>query len=215
MTDVRYKRTIVRKMRTGKNKSSIDWLLPPARSKLLGVLLGEPAQRFYLRELTRKTDLALGTVRRELAGLAESGIILRFQQGNRTYYQANAENPIFPELSGLIQKTAGMVPLLQQALEPVRDQIEIAFLYGSEADGRAVSSSDVDVLLVGRISFTEIVKTFGELQDSLNREINPTVYPVEEFQEKIQSQQHFITSVLKNPKIFLIGNERDLTKLAE
>ena len=201
-------------MRT-RNKNQIDWLLPPARSKLLGVLLGNPAQRFYLRELTRKTDLALGTVRRELAGLAESGIILRFQQGNRTYYQANSESPIFPELSGLIQKTAGMVPLLQQALEPHQEQIEVAFLYGSEAEGRATSSSDVDVLLVGRISFAEIVKTFRELQDSLNREINPTVYPVEEFQEKIQSQQHFITSVLKNPKIFLIGNERDLTKLAE
>ena len=144
---MRNKRTIVRNMST-KLKSPINWLFPDVRKRVLALLLGSPEERWYLRDIARRTGCALGTVRRELAGLADAEIVRRFPDGNRTYYQANTESPIFEELHGLIVKTAGLVDVVRAAMEPLAGKIDLAFIYGSQAGGEATAGSDVDLLIV-------------------------------------------------------------------
>lgn len=214
MISVRLERTIVRIMRTRK-KNPIDWLFPLARKKVLTLLLTDPAKRWYLRDIERRTGLAIGTVRRELTGLADAEIITKIKDGNRTYYQANTDCPFLPELSGLLRKTAGLADVLSEALSSLSKKIKVAFVYGSFATNSAKADSDVDLMVIGKCTFGEVVEALMPGQEKLGREINPTVYPVDEFQKKIAAEHHFLKTVLTEKKIFLIGDEDELARLAK
>jgi predicted nucleotidyltransferase len=211
---VRFWRTIVRIMGTIE-KNPIDWLFPEVRKKVLALLLSDPAQRWYLRDIERRTDLAIGTVRRELTGLAKAEIITKSKDGNRTYYQANTECPFFPELSGLLRKTAGFVYVLCEAIKQLSDKVKIAFVHGSFATGAVRADSDVDLIVIGSCSFAEVVDAISQTQDKLGREVNPSVYSVDEFRQKVASKHHFLSSVLSEPKVFLVGDENELGRLAQ
>jgi len=200
-------------MRTAK-KSAIDWLFPEVRKEVLALLLTSPQQSWHLRDIARKTGFALGTVQRELAGLAQAEIVLKRKDGNRMYYQANRSCPIFPELSGLLRKTAGLADILKEALKPLSKKIRAAFVYGSFAANSLKAGSDVDLMVIGSCGFGEVVAAVGKTQDKLGREINPSVYPADEFRKKTAAGHHFLKTVLAGPKIFLVGDENELEKLA-
>ncbi|HUT60182.1 MAG TPA: hypothetical protein VNA25_20235 [Phycisphaerae bacterium] len=195
-------------------KTAIDWLFPPVRKRVLALLLGRPDARWHLRDVGRQTSLALGTVRRELAGLVQAEVITATKDGNRIYYQANRASPLFPELAGLLRKTAGLADVLREALSPLAGRITVAFLHGSQVGDRAAAASDVDVMVVGEVTFGEVVSAFSPHQDRLGREINPTVYPKGEFRRKIAAGHHFLLTVLESPKVFLLGDEHDLAEVA-
>jgi predicted nucleotidyltransferase len=201
-------------MRTA-NKNAIDWLLPQVRKKVLALLLAQPSKRWYLRDIERQTSLSIGTLHRELTGLAAAEIITKTKDGNRTYYQANAASPLFPELAGLLRKTAGLADVLSEALVPLATDVKIAFVYGSFAANKARAASDVDLMVIGNCTFSQVVEALLVAHQQLNREINPTVYPVQEFQQKVAAGHHFLKTVLAENKIFIIGNEHELAGLAE
>jgi predicted nucleotidyltransferase len=213
LTNVREKRTIVRIMRTPKRQVQ-EWLFPRARRAVLTLLLMDSGKRWHLREVVRRADCAVGTVRRELKGLAECGIVVESRDGNRTYYQANPQCPVYPELAGLIRKTSGLADVLRAALAGLGKQIHVAFIYGSQAKQEAGPESDVDLMVIGKIGFAEVVSVLAQAQETLGREINPTVYSPEEFRRKASSGHHFVRSVLKDRKIFLIGDADELGRLA-
>ena len=209
MTVVRERRTIVRKMRT-KMKQAIEWIFPKVRRRVLSLLLGKPASRWHLRDIERQLGFSVNTLKRELEGLAGSGILMRSKEGNRTYFQANTRCPIYPELRGLILKTVGLVDILRDALEPLADKIKVAFVYGSMAKGDAVTESDVDLMIVGEVTLGDVVQPLAGAQDKLGREINATVYRLDEFKQKLASGHHFVATVIREPKMFVIGDENDL-----
>jgi predicted nucleotidyltransferase len=189
-------------------------LFGKVRRAILSMLFGHADKAFYLRQIVRMTGFGLGPVQRELKQLAESGIIRRRVSGRQVYFQANPDSPIFSELKGLITKTAGIGDTLRAALMPLADEIEVAFIYGSIARGEEGHRSDIDLLLVGDISFGDVVMNLQGAQKVLGREISPTVYPPDEFKAKVRAQHHFLTSVLKGPKIYLIGDGYELKRLA-
>jgi predicted nucleotidyltransferase len=154
-------------------------------------------------------------MQRELKRLSEAGIILRQVRGRQVFYQANRQCPIFPELQGLLVKTVGVADILRKALAALADRIQVAFLYGSMVKGSARSASDVDVLVIGEITFAELVAALCPAQERLGREVNPSVYPRKEFCGKLAQHHHFLTSVLKEPKVFLVGDEHELARLAQ
>ncbi len=156
----------------------------------------------------------MGSIQRELKALAEAGIIQAIVRGKLIYYQANPRCPVYTELKGLIVKTAGIGDILKAALATLSDRILVAFIYGSFAGGKERKGSDVDVCLVGLATFSEIVSALSLAQQNLGREINPTVFPPEEFRTKLAAHQHFLMSIIKGPKIFLVGDEDELAKLA-
>jgi uncharacterized protein len=184
------------------------------RRAVLGLLYGHPDQEYYLRQIVRAAGGGHGAVQRELEQLSDAGIIRRCVRGSQVYFQANAECPIFAELRSVIVKTAGAADVLRSALAPLGDRIRLAFLYGSMARTQQKATSDVDVLVVGKVEFREIVAALAEAQSQLGREVNPTVFGVDEFRAKISARHHFLQNVLKREKVFLIGDGRELERLA-
>jgi predicted nucleotidyltransferase len=190
-------------------------LFGKTRREVLALLFSHADESFYLREVVRRVRAGTGAVQRELQRLADVGILVRLVRGRQVYYQANRQCPVFPELQGLLVKTVGVADVLRAALAGLADRIRIAFLYGSMAKGSARSGSDVDVLIVGDVAFAEVVSALGSAQERLARDVNPSVYPPSEFYRKLAHRHHFLSSVLREPKVFLLGDEHELARLAK
>jgi len=188
----------------------IDGLLPKVRRDILALLLTRPDEAFYQREIVRATGGGKGAVERELRALTKTGLILREKRGNLAYYRANQECPIYPELHGLMVKTAGVADVLREALSQVQG-IRLAFIFGSMAKATGDAKSDVDVLVVGDVSFADISAALLPAQERLGREITPTVYSPDEFRQRVAEKHHFLMRLLEEPKIALLGNPDDLT----
>jgi len=184
------------------------------RARVLGWLFSHPDERYFVRQLTKLVNEDSTNVSRELARLEKSGILISTAEGKQKYYQANRESPLFDELHGLIVKTAGVADVLRSALAPAREQIKLAFIFGSIAVGNERRSSDIDVMVVGAVSFGRVVSLLSPAEGQLRREVNPVVYPVAEFKKKVNDDHHFVKTVLEGQKIFLIGDEGELAKLA-
>ncbi len=184
------------------------------RSVLLAMIYGHADQSFYLRQLVRAVGGGHGAVQRELKHLTEMGLIVRRSQGNQVLYQANSRSPIFSEVKSLIAKTVGIHDVIRSALAPLGSEIQIAFVYGSVARQRERANSDVDLMVLGNAPFGEVVSSLGPAQGALGREINPTVFAVDEFRSKLASGNHFLRSVMKEKRLFVLGTENELAKLA-
>ena len=190
-------------------------LFGKTRRAVLALLYSHVEEPFYLRQVARTAGVGLGAVQRELKKLSEAGIIRRTVRGRQVYYQANPECPVYSELKSLVVKTVGVGDVLRAALVPLADRINVAFLFGSLVRGGERSSSDVDVMIVGDVTFAEVVTVLGRVQETVRREINPLVYPPEEFRFKLAADHHFLKKTLEGSKFFLIGDEYELTKLVE
>jgi predicted nucleotidyltransferase len=185
------------------------------RRDVLALFFRRPEESFYLRQVVRAVGAGSGAVQREIKRLADAGILSRRGAGHHTYYQANPACPIYAELQGLITKTSGVAGVLEAALAPLSDHIDFAFIHGSVARLEHRSDSDVDVVVIGDVTFFAVIEALAAAQDRLAREVNPTVYSLVEFSKKVDSGHPFVTSVLKGPKIMLCGDERELARLAQ
>ncbi len=190
-------------------------LFPKARRELLGLLFSHPDGAFYLREIVERTGLGMGHVQRELQRLCRGGMVRRSKKGRHVYFQANESSPVYEELRGLVRKTIGAVEILRAAIQPLSDRIVSAFIFGSVARGEERSQSDLDVMVVGNVSFADVVKAVQGAESRTGREISATVYPPDEFRTKLADGHHFLTSVIEREKLFVLGNEDDLRKLLE
>lgn len=189
-------------------------LFGKTRRAILVLLFSHTDQSFFLRQIARSADSGMGSVQRELAQLADAGILTKTASGRQVYFQANAQCPIFNELRQLVTKTMGVGDALKSTLEQLGSRIICAFVYGSMASGGVTAESDIDLMVIGRLSFSDVVTALHPVQDTLGREINPTVYPEDEFKAKIEAGHHFLKTVLAGEKIFLVGGADDLEKLA-
>jgi predicted nucleotidyltransferase len=196
-------------------KSTIETLFPKTRRKLLSLLFLHPDEQFYFREILRRTGIRQGVVQRELTTMVKAGILHFDRRGYQTYYYVNKSHPIYAELKGIVLKTFGIADVLRSAILPLRKDITFAVIYGSIATGEETSRSDIDLLLIGDVGFGEITKALSKIEKELGREINPTVYPVKEFKNRLKKKDHFVTSLLDSQLIFLLGTRNELTKLAD
>jgi predicted nucleotidyltransferase len=190
-------------------------LFGQGRRSILALLYGHTDERFYLREIARRAGTGIGATQSELRQLTDAGLIHRVRHGHQVYYQANRENPIFAELKSILAKTSGIRDVLNEGLAPLADRVKLAFVYGSIARGEETESSDVDLMVVGKVSFAEVVSTLSDIESKLGREVNPTVYGPREFREKLAAKNHFLSTVAKEKKLFVIGDERELRRLGQ
>ena len=198
-----------------KNERLSATLFGKTRRAVLALLYSHVDESFYLRQIVRAAGVGMGAVQRELKRLSESGIIIKRVHGQQVFYTANPECPIYDELKSLVMKTVGIGEILKAALVPLTDLINVAFLFGSLVRGDEKSFSDADVLVVGNVTFSEVVTALGQVQETIRREINPVVYPPEEFRSKLAEYHHFLKTTLNSPRFFLIGDEHELAKLAK
>jgi predicted nucleotidyltransferase len=194
---------------------SLPSLFGKTRQALLALLYTRPDEELLQEQLIQHAGLGRGSVQRELEFLARAGIARRTVHGRQVYFQANPACPIFPELRSLVVKTSGVADVLRAAFAPLASRIRVAFVYGSVARGEERRASDVDVMVVGEATFSEVVDALASAQDALGREVNPTVYPPDEFRAKINAKHHFLVTIIKGDKLFLIGDQRELGRLAK
>ena len=185
------------------------------RRRVLGLLLLHPDTTYHVRELARLTGTSAGTLHKELSKLTKGGVLRRQEVGNQVRYGANRDCPVFEELASILRKTTGLVDVLADALSSVEKQIDLAFVFGSLARGDQDSNSDVDMMVVGELGFANVVQLLHPIQQTLQREINPVVYSLEEFRRRVGNGDSFIREVLTKPKLFVVGNENELGKLTQ
>jgi uncharacterized protein len=168
-----------------------------------------------LQSIARRAGTGIGATQRELGQLTDAGLLHRLRRGNQVYYRANRENPIFEELKSILAKTSGIRDILQEGLARLADRVKLAFVYGSIARGEEKASSDVDLMVVGNVSFQDVVAALSEIERKLGREVNPTVFGPRGFREKLAAKNHFLSSVAKEKKLFVIGDESEFRRLGQ
>lgn len=185
------------------------------RQAVLRLLFARPDRRFLQSDVIGYVASGTGAVQRELERLSKAEILLRTREGRQIYYQANPATPIFEELRGLVRKTFGLAQVLQDALAPLASRIDLAFVFGSVASGTEKSSSDVDLLVVSNaVTLSDLIPAIRDAEHELGREVNPSIYSTQDFHDKLRHGQHFLTNVMGSPKLFLIGNDDDIRRLA-
>lgn len=189
--------------------STASFLLGRTRAAVLGALFIRPESSLHVRELARVTGASPGSLHRDLRAMTELGLLVRQEVGRQVHYRANADSPIFAELSGLLRKTAGVADVLRDALASVARKIDRAFVYGSIARGTEHAHSDVDLMIVGDLDFGEAVLALAPAQDKLRREINPTLFTRRQFEGKLKQRDGFVTQVWTGPKLWLIGESEE------
>jgi hypothetical protein len=188
-----------------------DALFARAQQRVLGLLFANPDRSFYTNEILRFAASGTGAVQRELTKLVVSELVTVKKIGNQTHYQANRHTPIFEELRSILLKTAGVGDVLRLALLPLSDRIQTAFIYGSIAKGSDTAKSDIDILIIGNdISYADVYDVLSADQSLLGRPINPSIYSMQEWQRKLAEGNAFVSRVLEQPKIYLIGSGDDL-----
>ena len=193
----------------------IDALFPKIRQNILAATYNQPEKWWFMSEMADFIKTTPSSLQRELNALVESGILRNRRDGNRLYFQAETDSPIFAPLRELIVQTLGITESLKDSLSVFGEKINIAFIYGSVARREENARSDVDLMLIGSIGLAEVSPILRDLEQQFNREINPTCYRLEEFQKKVMSGNHFLTEVLGKEKFFLIGEQNELAKLTD
>lgn len=188
-----------------------DALFTATQRRVLACLFGQPGRSYSVRELIQATSAGSGAVQREVARLSGSGLLSMEQVGNQKRYRANPDSPIHDELAAIVRKTFGLADPMREALAPLADHIQAAFVYGSVAKGQDTGDSDIDLMLLSdALAYGDVMAILHPLEEQLGRTVNPTLYTHADWRERIESGNSFVTRVLAQPRIWLIGGEHDL-----
>ena len=194
--------------------SLADALFSGTQQRVLGLIFGQPERSFYATELIGLTGAGSGAVQRELASLANAGLLTVTTQGNQKHYKANTDAPVFSELRSLVLKTSGLVDVLRAVLVPVASQIQAAFVYGSVAKRQDTATSDIDLLVVSdTLAYADLFSALESASARLGRQINPTLYSHTEFSKRLRQRSAFATRVLGQDKLWVIGNDEFINVL--
>ena len=194
-----------------RRKSLADALFTTTQQRVLGVLFGQPERSFYASELIRTAGTGSGAAQRELARLEDSALLVSRRVGHQKHYQANAASPLFSELRSIVLKTVGLAEPLRAALKPLSAAIRAAFVYGSVAKATDRAASDIDLMIVSdSLAYGEVFSALERVARTLGRQVNPTVYTAAEFSKRSRQKNAFVTRVLEQPKVWIIGGEDDL-----
>jgi len=152
-----------------------------------------------------------GAVQRELARLEAAGLVTVTPIGRQKHYQANSASSVFGEVRALMLKTSGLADVLREALRAVAHEIRAAFVYGSVAKEEDNASSDIELLVVSdRLSCADLFEALEAAASRLGRKVAPTIYSRQELAARSKEHNAFVTRVLQQPKVWVIGSERDL-----
>ncbi len=176
---------------------------------MLGRLLLKPESEIHVRDLVRATGFSPRSISKEVDRLTAAGFLLERRSSNRRYLRANKGHPLYHAVREILEKTVGVVPTLRSALSD-EPGVALALLFGSAAAGSEQPASDIDLLVVGSVSLSRIIRLTRPIQETLGREINPMVMATEEFVRRRAEQEHFISSVLNGETITLVGEVDEL-----
>ena len=178
------------------------------RIELLSHFFMHPESSFYLRQLERLLRMPVGQLRYELSNLEQAGLLSSFQEGNQKRYIINREFPLYDELRRIFLKTSGAGDVIRVALSRL-DGIELAFVFGSFASGEEHSGSDLDVMVVGSVSDREVSRVLSDVERTLGRPVNYSLYERKEVAKRLKKKDNFIATVFRGPRVLLVGSENN------
>lgn len=184
------------------------------RAEVFRLLFGVTDNELHMREIERRSGYAIGTIQSELRKLLRLDLVIKRKDGNRTYYRANKDHPLYLDIQRLVLKTVGLVDILHHKMKSSRE-ILIVFVFGSIARQRELAESDLDLFVIGDLGLRKLVGLLSGISDKIGREINPHVFTVKEFKKRLAQKDHFISRILDEPKIFILGNENELETMAK
>ncbi len=182
------------------------------RISIFKLFVFNPDKEYYIREIERLTKEPFDPLRMELRRLESMGLLKSRTSGRQKYYSVNSNHTLFTDIKSIILKTVGIGDVLKSAFSK-KDDILIAFIYGSYAKDVEHTESDIDIFVVGNISSKQLQSIISDIEGKTKREINHTIYSLKELKEKYKSKNNFVAGVLRGPKIFLTGDENALRKL--
>ena len=197
-------------LRIMRNSATLEALFPKTRERVLAATMTQPEKWWFLSELAEYLGTSPSSLQRELSALVDTGILEQRRDGNRAYFRAQRRSPIYRELRSIFEKTAGIIPTIQTAVARFGDKILCSFVHGSVARAQEHATSDIDLMVIGIIDLAELTPALRKAERALGRELNATVYSVDEFRDRVNKNDHFLTAVLKRPKQFVKGSEREL-----
>ncbi len=175
------------------------------------MLFGLREEELHVREIARRANLSEAAVRQELKQLEFVELVLSRKSGNRRYFRANRDHALYIDIHRLVLKTSGLVEVIREAL--VDANVELAFVFGSLAEGRPAAGSDVDLMVIGPLGLRKLSSLLGGVGLTIGREVNPHVLTKAEYGRRFEDGDHFVTNVLGGPKLFVIGTEDDLAAM--
>jgi DNA-binding transcriptional ArsR family regulator len=184
-----------------------------ARAEIFRLLFGVSQRELHGREVARRSALSEASLRQELRKLQRLGLVIGRRAGNRVYYRADTDHPLYEDIYGLVIKTVGLAEVISAVLDSAT--VQLAFVFGSVVKGIPNATSDVDLMVVGDLSLRELARLLPSAADSIGREINPHVMTVEEYRARRRDGDHFVTHVLAGPKLFIVGSQRELDAMGE
>lgn len=183
-------------------------LFTTTQQNVLGILYAHPERSFYTKEILRLTGMGVATIKRELDRMVAAGILTLTKLGNQHHYQADPECPIYHELLSIVRKTFGIADVLHTALEQLSSDILLCFVYGSIAKSTDKAKSDVDLMVIGNdLSYSGLMDLLLPAEAKLGRAINPTIYTLNDFRAKLDENNSFVTRVMEQEKIIVMGAE--------
>ena len=191
--------------------SIAEVLFSGVQQRVIGLLFGQPDRSLYANEIARLGKTGRGSLQRELERMTASGLVTMTVIGRQKHYQANRASPIFQELRSITLKTFGLADVLRLALAEHADAIRSAFIFGSVAKGTDTAASDIDVMVIAEgLTYCYLYEALTKVEETLGRKVSPTLYSPEDFLKKVQGDNHFVTRILDQPKIVLLGHENDI-----
>ena len=184
------------------------------RESVLALFFNDPEKEYYLRQLEKITGYSAGNIRREMIKFGSDGLLLSRNIGNLKLYRLNKECPVYNEIKGIIRKTIGIEGALRTLLKGEKN-IDYSFIYGSFAEGRENTLSDIDIIVVGNVKPMTVKSLFFEYQSKIGREINSIVYANEEFSNKVRNKNHFVSALVNAKKIFIKGEENEFRRFVQ
>jgi len=181
------------------------------RAGILSSLFQKRGARAHLRAFVRETGMSLGSVQHDLKSLVEMGLVKAERDGNRLYYSAVQEHPLYVNLVDLVRQTSGVFAILRDAIGS--EQVRFAYVFGSVAAGKEKAGSDIDLMVIGSVSLRTLAGRLSGVAERVGREINPHCMTETEYFKRCEKKDHFISSVVRSERKVIIGDESELRRL--
>lgn len=181
------------------------------RVKILALLLNNSTRAYFVREITRKVDEQINSVRRELANLKSIGLVKSHPKNGKIFFQANNKSDLYPDLKKLFSKVSQETVYETQIADKLRELglVQYAALLGYFVQD---TGSEIDLFIVGDIDKEKLQPLAKELSAEVGHEINYTIMSTEEYQERRVLFDRFLTEILAAPKVVaidLLGIEKE------
>lgn len=177
------------------------------RVKLLRLFLSQPQEEYYVRELTRRMNEQINSIRRELSNLEDMGILVAEEREGKKYYKVNQEHVMFLELRALFLK--GRFTMEKSFVTAIKDlgKVKLMLLTGQFIHDTSVP---VDLFMVGEVNRTKLEVLLQKFKEQFGFDIRFTVMPVSEFNYRREITDKFLFSILNSRKVVVFDELQTL-----